>query len=77
MLRIVRIMSRDQAANALTGIAATFVILGLLTLIPFSAEKMNDLGYHSICPFAPWSTLALLFVALVAWMIRGYVVTRA
>ncbi|HTS77186.1 MAG TPA: hypothetical protein VMG40_13325 [Bryobacteraceae bacterium] len=70
-------MSRDQAANALFGVAITFVIIALLTLIPFSAAKMNDLGYHSICPFAPWSTLALLFVALVAWMVRGYVLTRA
>jgi hypothetical protein len=70
-------MSKEQAANALFGVAITFLIIGLLTLIPFSAAKMNDLGYHSICPFAPWSTLALLFVALVAWMIRGYVMTRA
>lgn len=70
-------MSRDQASNALFGIAITLVIIALLTLIPFSAAKMNDLGYHSICPFAPWSTLALLFVAGVAWMIRGYVQTRA
>lgn len=70
-------MSREQASNALFGIAITLVIIALLTLIPFSAAKMNDLGYHSICPFAPWSTLALLFVAGVAWMIRGYVQTRA
>jgi hypothetical protein len=70
-------MSRDQTANALLGVAITFVIVALLTLIPFSAVKMNDLGYHSMCPFAPWSTLALLFVALVAWMVRGYVLTRA
>lgn len=70
-------MSRDQAANTLLGISITFVIIGLLTLIPFSAAKMNDLGYHSICPFAPWSTLSLLFVAFVVYLIRGYVLTRA
>jgi len=70
-------MSRDQVANTLFGISITVAIIALLTLMPFSAAKMNDLGYHSICPFAPWSTLALLFVAGVFWMIRGYVLTRA
>ncbi len=70
-------MSRDQVANSLLGVAFLFVIAGLLTLIPFSAAKMNDLGYHSMCPFAPWSSLALLVVAGVVWLIRGYVLTRA
>jgi hypothetical protein len=70
-------MTREQAANALLGIAITFFIIGALTLIPFSAAKMNDIGYHSICPFAPWSTLSLWFVAGVVWLVRSYVLTRA
>ena len=70
-------MSRDQVANSLLGVAVLFVMAGLLTLIPFSAAKMNDLGYHSVCPFAPWSALGLLVVAGVVWVIRGYVLTRA
>lgn len=70
-------MSRDQVANTLLGISITFVVIALLTLIPFSAAKMNDLGYHSICPFAPWSTLSLLFVAFLVHLVRGYVLTRA
>jgi hypothetical protein len=70
-------MSRDQVANSLLGVALLFVMAGLLTLIPFSAAKMNDLGYHSMCPFAPWSSLGLLVVAGVVWVIRGYVLTRA
>lgn len=47
------------------------------TLLPFAASKPNDLGYVSACPFAPWSTLALLVVAAVIWAIRRYLVTRA
>lgn len=70
-------MSRDQVANSLTGVALLFAMAALLTLIPFSAAKMNDIGYHSMCPFAPWSSLALLVVAGVVWVIRGYVLTRA
>ena len=47
------------------------------TLIPASAPHKNDLGYFSLCPFAPWSTLMLLLVAGVIWMVRGYLLTRA
>ena len=54
-----------------------FALAALLTLIPSSAAKMNDLGYHSLCTFTPWSSLALLVAAGVAWMVRGYVLTRA
>jgi len=70
-------MSKDQAANSLAGVASLFALGGLLTLIPSSAAKMNDIGYHSMCPFAPWSSLALLVVAGVVWVIRSYVLTRA
>ncbi len=70
-------MSRDQVANSLLGVALLFIMAAVLTLVPFSAAKMNDLGYHSMCPFAPWSSLSLLVVAGVVWVIRGYVLTRA
>jgi hypothetical protein len=45
-------------------------------MLPFSASKTNDLSYYSLCPFAPWSSLALLFVAGVIWAIRNYLLTR-
>ena len=45
------------------------------TLLPLPAPKANDLGYVSACPFAPWSTLALLVVAGVVWSIRKYLLT--
>ena len=47
------------------------------TLIPSPAPHKNDLGYLSLCPFAPWSTLMLLMVAAVLWVVRSYLLTRA
>jgi hypothetical protein len=45
------------------------------TLLPLGA-KVNDIGYNSWCPFAPWSTLMLSALAGVIWVIRQYVLTR-
>ena len=53
-----------------------FVILAVWTLLPFPAPRTNDLGYVSKCPFAPWSTLCLLLLAGVGWVIRQYFLTR-
>lgn len=70
-------MTKDQVSNSLLVVALLLVLTAMLTLLPFSASKMNDIGYHSLCPFAPWSTLSLLIAAGVVWIIRGYVLTRA
>jgi hypothetical protein len=61
----------------LFGLALLIAGLAILTLLPFSAPRANDLGYVSMCPFAPWSTLALLVVAGLIWAIRQYLITRA
>jgi hypothetical protein len=53
-----------------------FVALSVSTILPLTASKTNDLGYYSLCSFAPWSSLALLFVAGVLWAIRKYLLTR-
>jgi hypothetical protein len=58
-------------------VIAILVILAIWTLLPFAASKPNDLGYVSTCPFAPWSTGALLSIAIVLWAIRQYLATRA
>ena len=68
--------SHNTRDGLLFGLVMVFAGLAALTLIPFSASKSNDLGYSSMCPFAPWSTLALLFVAGVIWAIRQYLMTR-
>jgi len=51
--------------------------LAIVTMLPFTASKTNDLGYYSLCSFAPWSALALLAAAGVIWAIRSYFLTRA
>lgn len=47
------------------------------TMLPSSGSRINDLGYVSLCPFAPWSTLSLLLVAAFVWAIRVYLRDQA
>jgi len=49
---------------------------GFVTLIPHSNPMVSDLGYHTLCPFAPWSTITLLFLAWIAWLVRGYIIRQ-
>jgi len=70
-------VSDKTKTTVLLGLALILVALAIWTTLPFSASKTNDLGYFSTCPFAPWSTLALLLVAGVLWAIRQYLLTRA
>ena len=53
------------------------VILALVasaavTLVPNTSPRNNDLGYSSLCPFAPWSTLLLLVFAGLVWAVRSH-----
>jgi len=71
-------MTKKSPNIVLTGLMYLFAALALWTLLPLPpASRTNDLGYASACPFAPWSTLALLVVAGVIWAVRQYLVTRA
>jgi hypothetical protein len=45
----------------------------MVTLIPHTSPTVSDLGYYTLCPFAPWSTLTLLFLGWLAWTVRGYI----
>ena len=65
------------STTILLGLIVLFIGLAVLTLLPFTAPRANDLGYESMCPFAPWSTLSMLLVAGLIWAIRQYLVTRA
>jgi hypothetical protein len=49
-----------------------FIGLAGVTLVPVASGPINDLGYHSLCPFAPYSTMALLVPAAIAWLLRYY-----
>ena len=78
MTQLTRDVVRQRLSNTiLLGLIVLFVGLAVLTLLPFTAPRANDLGYISMCPFAPWSTLSLLLVAGVIWAIRQYLITRA
>jgi hypothetical protein len=69
-------MSDKTRIGGLLVLVWIFIVLSASTMLPFSASKTNDLGYYSLCPFAPWSSLALLLVAGVIWAIRKYLLTR-
>jgi hypothetical protein len=66
-------MSRKTLSSFLFAAAIVSGVLALVTLAPHSNPMLSDLGYHTLCPFAPWSTLTLLFLGWLAWIVRGYV----
>ena len=72
----------EQKAPHRSGMVFTLLLLvwifagsALITLLPLGNTKANDFGYVSACPFAPWSTLALLIVAGLIWAVRQYLMT--
>jgi hypothetical protein len=70
-------MPKQKLLNVLLTAAILIGALAIATLLPFSSNNIkSDLGYSSLCPFAPWSTLTLLGFAGVAWLIRAYVKTQ-
>jgi hypothetical protein len=50
-----------------------FLSLAAATLVPSTLPKVSDLGYSTFCPFAPWSTLTLLFFGGLGWVVRKHV----
>jgi hypothetical protein len=70
-------MPKEKLLKVLLAVAALIVALALVTLLPFSSNNIrSDLGYSSLCPFAPWSTLTLLACAGLVWLVRAYVKTQ-
>ena len=67
-------MTRQTLSNLLLAAATLLLILAGVTLIPYSSPMISDMGYHTLCPFAPWSTLTLLFLAGLAWVVRQYTI---
>lgn len=51
--------------------AIVFIILALLTLLPWGASRPNYLGYYSICSFTPISTIILFLIALVFYIVES------
>src|SRR5580700_384100 len=55
-------MSRGIVCWLLLIGAVFFGVLALATLTPYPTKMVSDLGYYTLCPFAPWSTLTLLML---------------
>ena len=70
-------MPNQKLLNILLAVTLLLVAGALVTLLPFSSNNIkSDLGYNTVCPFAPWSTLTLLVGAGLAWIVRSYVKTQ-
>ena len=64
-------MTTDRMSKLLLMTSVILAIAGLMTLVPWAgANKLNILGYKSLCTFAPVSTLIMLFVSNTLYGIR-------
>jgi hypothetical protein len=70
-------MTRQQLSTLLLWSAILLVLLASVTLLPYNSKHLNGLGYHSLCPFAPYSTGGLLVAAGLPWLIRAYLKHQA
>jgi hypothetical protein len=66
-------MSRQTLMSVLFACTIVLLVLAAATLVPSTAPKVSDLGYSTFCPFAPYSTLTLLFFGGVGWFVRQHV----
>ena len=68
-------MSRTNLSKVFLVFAIIFGALALATLKPSDTPILSDLGYQSWCPFAPYSTLALLFFGGLCVAMRNHLKT--
>lgn len=66
-------MSRQTLSFLLLAGAVVCLALAIATLLPFPSLILSDLGYHALCPFAPWSTLMLLLLGGIGWALHSHV----
>jgi hypothetical protein len=66
-------MSRQTLSSILLAASIALAVGGVVTLVPYSSPTVSDLGYRTLCPFAPWSTITLLFLAGLAWLVRRHI----
>lgn len=70
-------MSKHSLSTLLLIIAILGVASAVATLLPVTSLANPTLGgYNSWCPFAPVSTILLLIIAGLAWVVRQYIRTR-
>lgn len=63
--------NREPQYSVLTALSVLLAGLALLTLIPHAASQADLVGFHTLCSFAPVSTLILAGVAGFAIAMRN------
>ena len=66
-------MSKQTLSFLLLACTVLLGALGVATLLPIGNMRTSDLYYYSFCPFAPWSTLTLFFLAWLGWAVREHI----
>jgi hypothetical protein len=66
-------MSRQNLSTVLYAFAMVMLVGAAVTLVPHDSLQLSDLGYHTLCPFAPWSTITLLVLAGLGWVIHRHI----
>jgi hypothetical protein len=66
-------MSRQNLSTALYVFAIAMLVGAAVTLVPHNSLQLSDLGYHTLCPFAPWSTLTLVVLAGLGWLVHRHI----
>jgi hypothetical protein len=67
-------MTRQRLSTLLNVFAILMAIGAVVTVVPWSSTlTISDLGYRTLCTFAPWSTLTLLVLAGLGWVIGKHV----
>jgi hypothetical protein len=66
-------MSRQSLSFFLLAGVIVLTLLAAATLVPYPSRMISDMGYYTLCPFAPWSTLTLLMLAGLGWVVRQYI----
>jgi len=44
-------------------LSALLAVAAVVTVFPLPSMRPNGLGFSSVCPFAPWSTLVIALAA--------------
>lgn len=66
-------MSRQNLSTLLYALAIVLVVGAAVTLLPYASLTVSDMGYRTLCTFAPWSTITLLVLAGLSWVIRQHI----
>jgi hypothetical protein len=68
-------MSRTTLSTLLFIGALFFAVTAVATLVPYPNRMISDLGYFTLCPFAPYSTLTLLLLGAICQAVRQHIKT--